>query len=181
MSTLKRWIITGVSFGAGAAVIIALIICGYLWYSSKQKPPKPWDTKAITAIYDSVYTEGENNYFVFYYTLQNNTDFDYNLSDLTNITLMGKLKKQKSLTGKKTDEFLKPDYPILIPAKQRIRFALHLGYPYDKTLKKDASEEEEAKYKKDIEAYANKKLSNLDGFVLFDELKRYQIEFSKGW
>jgi len=37
-------------------------------------PPKPWDKKAITAIYDFVDTEGEKNTIVFYYTLQNNTE-----------------------------------------------------------------------------------------------------------
>jgi len=181
MATIKKIIISSIVGGVSFAVSIAIIFGIFFWYQNKPKPPKPWNKDTITATYDSVDTEGEKNYFVFYYTLQNNTDFDYNFSDLTNITVMAKLKKQNSLSGQKKDEFLKPDYPILIPAKQRIRFALHLGYPYDKTLKKDASKEEREKYRKDMEAYANKEFSNLDGFVLFDELNRYQIEFPKGW
>jgi|SRR3972149_8276638 len=181
MATIKKIIISSIVGGVSFAVAIAIIFGLVFWYQNKPKPPKPWNKEAITATYDSVDTEGEKNYFVFYYTLQNNTDFDYKFSDLTNILFMAKLKKQKSLSGQKNNEFLQPDFPILIPAKQRIRFALHLSFPYDKSLKKDASKDESEKYKKELEAYANKEFSNMEGFVLFDEINRYQIEFQKGW
>jgi hypothetical protein len=184
MPTIKRMVVSGLAGGVGFAVAIAIILGIVSWYQSRPKPPKPWDKAAVTATYDSIDTEGQSgrwegqppNRLVFYYTLQNNTDSDYQFSDLTNIVVMAKLKRQKSLSGQKGDKFLQPDSPVLIPAKQRIRFALHVGYPYeyDKSLKAGAS-------KKDIEAYVNEKFSNLDGFALFDENNRYQIDFPKGW
>jgi hypothetical protein len=180
MTNSKKVIAYGIAGGVGFAVALAIISVIVFWYQSNPKPPKPWNKEAITASYDSVAVEGEKNHIVFYYTLQNNTDFDYKPMDLSNIVAMAKLKKQKSLSGQKNDEVLRPDYPILIPAKQRIRFAFHLGYPYNKSLKKDATQEEQEKYIKDIEAYVNEEFSNLDGFVLFDEMNRYQIEFPKG-
>ena len=181
MSTLKRWIIMGASFGAGLAVTLALIIGGYLWYASKPKPPKPWDTKAITATYDFIDTEGDNNTIVFYYTLQNNTDYDYRITDASNFTLMGKLEKQKSLSGAKGDRFLKFDFPLLLPAKQRLRFAIHLDYPYDKKSKAEATKDEREKYRKELSAFLKEKTPNLDGFAIFDELNRYQIDFPREW
>jgi hypothetical protein len=178
MPTVKKIIISSIVGGVSIAVTIAIIFVIISWYENR---PKPWNKDAISATYDYIETEGEKNYFVCYYTLQNNTDYDYKFSDLTDILIMSKLKKQKSLSGNKESDTLKPDYPIIIPAKQRIRFAIHLQYPYDKTLKEDASKEERKAYRKDIEAFFNNKLQNLDGFVLFDERARYQIEFPKGW
>ena len=181
MSTLKHWIITGASFGAGLAITLALIIGGYLWYSSKPKPPKPWDTKAITATYDRVDTEGDNNTIVFYYILQNNTDYDYHIVDASNVTLMDKLEKQKSLSWGKSDQFLKFDYPLLLPAKQRLRFAIHLDYPYNKKIKAEATKDEIEKYRKALSGFLKEETPNLNGFAMFDELNRYQIDFPREW
>jgi hypothetical protein len=67
---------------------------------------------------------------VFYYTLENTTDFDYRVEDGNQITMTGRLEPENSLTP-----FLKPegvvDYPIFVPAKKRVRFRVHLiGYEY---------------------------------------------------
>jgi len=78
---------------------------------------------------------------------------------------------------------LEINYPIFIPAKQRGRYSISLPsyrYPGGK-LKDDASKEERQAYGKAISAYVNEKFGNLNGFVLFDEANRYQINFPKGW
>lgn len=181
MTTIKRVIVSGIAGGVGFAAALAIIFGTIYWYQGKPKPPKPWNKTAIAASYDTVDVEGEKNHLVFSYTLQNNTDFDYGFSDLNSIMAMARLKKQKSLSGNKNDDLLRPDCPILIPAKQRLRFALHVAYPYDKSLKNDATKEEKERYRKDLEAYVAKEFSNLDGFTIFDEVNRYQIEFPKGW
>lgn len=168
------------SFGAGVVITAALILGTFFWYESR---PKPWNSTAIAAIYNSIDTEGEKNTFVFYYTLENNTDFDYKISFLSDVVLLAKLKRGDSLSGKINDKFFQPDYRILLPARQRIRFAIHLGYPYvyDIPRKEDATDEEKEKYRNELKAYASKKFSNLNGFVIFDEKHRYQINFPKGW
>lgn len=181
MPNLKRWIITGASFGIGLAVTLLLAVGAYLWYEGRPKPPRPWNTYAISAHYDSVDTEGDENTIVFYYTLQNDLDYDYRILDASNVVLMAKLAKQKSLSGSKNDQYLKCDIPVLIPAKQRVRFPVHLGYPYKKARKTAVSREEREKFRREIESYLNEELTNLDGFVLFDEMNRYQINFPKGW
>lgn len=181
MSTLKRWAITGASFGAGLAVTLSLIAGVYSLYASKPNPPKPWNTRAITATYDYIDTEGDNNTFVFYYTLQNNTDYDYRIADATNVTLLAKLERQKSLSGSKNDQYLKFDFPLLVPAKQRLRLAIHLDYPSGKQSKAEATKDEREKYKNELSVLLNVTVPNLDGFAIFDESNRYQIDLPKGW
>jgi hypothetical protein len=175
---MKRWIITGLSFGAGLAITLLLIFGVYSWFKNR---PRAWDNKSITANYDGVDTEGDKNTLVFYYTLQNNTDFDYSIDDVAKITLLVKLERQKSLSGGKNDSFLKGDFPLFLPAKQRLRFGIHLGYPYEKKGKDNPSREEQVQYRKEVASYVKNELSNVDGFVLFDEAKRYQVDFPPGW
>jgi hypothetical protein len=181
MASLKKIAVVSFSFGAGIAFIAALIIGGFFWYESKPKPPAPWNTTAITPKYDHIGTEEEFNYLVFYYILQNNTDYDYQISDLSNIVILAKLKRQDSFSGDKDSPYLTTDYPIFIPAGKRLRFGIHLRYPSGKRLKADASIEERKKFRKELEKYVDKKLSNLNGFSLFDEMNRYQIDFPNGW
>jgi hypothetical protein len=181
MATIKRLIIISVSFGIGFAVTVALIIAGFMWYQSRPKLPKPWNPNAMIATYDYIDVEGQDNNFVFYYTLENRTDIDYKISESSDVIVMGKLEKQKSLTGDSKGEDLKPDHPILIPAKERIRFGIHLGYPYKKKMKEGSTKEEKKQYREELRKYVSEELPNLDGFVLFDERNRYQIDFPGGW
>jgi hypothetical protein len=37
------------------------------------------------------------------------------------------------------------------------------------------------KFRADVQKFVNEKHPNIGGFVLFDQSKRYQIEFPKGW
>lgn len=178
MSAIKRWIITGLSFGAGFAITLAIIIGLFIWHENK---PKPWDTKAITSIYDTADIEGDNSTFVFYYTLQNNTDKDYTINDASDFVLLSKLKRQNSLSGTNTQDLLKIDTPILLPAKQRLRFAIHLGYPYENKSIVGPTKEDKEKFRKEIGLYLQKEIPNLNGYVLFDKTNRYQINFNRGW
>ena len=98
--------IISLSFGIGFALTISIVLGGFLWYQNKPKTPKPWDTSAITATYEYISTEGDDNTFVFHYILQNNTDFDYRISNLSDVVTMVKLKKQDSLSGFTNNESL---------------------------------------------------------------------------
>jgi hypothetical protein len=91
----------------------------------------------------------------------------------------GRLEKQHSLTHFGESETI--DYPVAIPAKKRVRFPVHLGYPYSEKEKPDADREAKRKYKAALEAYISDKLGNLDGFDLLDENTRYEIVFPSGW
>jgi hypothetical protein len=171
----KRWLVFGAGAGAAFAVTLAVIVGGFLWRESRPKPPKPWDTKAITASFGSIDTEGEKNILVFYYTLENSADSDYRSPDGAGVSIAGRLKREQSLSIARGAISL--DYPVFVPAHQRVLFALHLsGYPCTEPLPPPGAER-----RADLSAYVAKEMPNLDGFVLFDEANRYQINFPKGW
>jgi hypothetical protein len=181
----KKALLIGLGWGLGTALGLAILVGGFLWYGSRPKPPKPpkpWDSAAIKADYDVAYTEGDNNVIVIYYTLENTTDFDYRIEDGHDVMMSAKLEKQNNLSPFALDDnFAKVDYPIFVPAKKRVRFPVHLGYPYP--VKDDAKADVDArkKYRQAVEKYISDDLANLDGFDLLDETNRYEIVFPAGW
>ena len=153
-----------------------------LWYSSRPKPPKPWDNHAVVAEYDYVTTQGDANNIAVYYTLQNNTDFDYEVNLAGQIQLAAKLGRENSLSiNKSGDNNLTGDFPVFVPAHGRARFGLHLKYPYGEKYDSNASEDERYDFGTKLAKYMTSELSNLDGFVILDQTRRYKIEFPNGW
>ena len=97
----KKLLLTGIGWGLGTAVGLALIVGGFLWYESRPKPPvppKPWNSSAIKADYDFVTSEGDKNTIVFYYNLENTTDFDYRVENAEHVAMNGRLGSENSLT-----------------------------------------------------------------------------------
>ena len=180
MTSFKRPSIVGASFGIGF-VVAAIIIGAFVWYKAQ---PKPWNNAAIAATFDDINLEGKDNTFVFYYTLQNNTDSDFTLYAGSDLIVMMKLARQKSLARDKIGDSDLPniDSPIFLPPRQRLRIGIHMAIPYDgEALKEGKSSEERKKYQEKLKAYVAQELSNLEGFTIFDKRNRLQIEFPKGW
>jgi len=182
MADWKKNLLIGVGWGLGTAVGLVLLVGAFLWYTSRPKPPKPpkpWNVAAIKAEYDRAGTEGDKNTIAFYYTLENTTDFDYRVEDGQNILMSGKLEEEKTLS--RDSDFVRIDYPIIVPAKKRVYFAVHIGYPYPEKEKEHANLEERRTYRAGIEKFVSDELGNLDGFDLLDETNRYEILFPGGW
>ena len=169
--------------GAALALVIALVAGGYLWYEARPKPPKPWNNTAVKASFDYLSTEGKTNTFDFCYTLQNTTPRDYEVDNRAELSVAGRLLREKSLSFESDGErFVRPDLPIFIPSGQRLRFVIHLDYPYPgKDLPSGASAEDRKKYREALNKFVNENLTNLNGFVLFDKTHHYEIVLPKGW
>jgi len=182
MTEWKRPLFIGIGWGLGTAVGLALIVGGFLWYQSRPKPPKPpkpWNTAAIKAEYDDSDTEGNTNTVVISYTLENTTDFDYRVENARDITFSGKLLMENSLSP--DSSMVRLDYPILVPAKKRVRFAIHIPFPYPEKMKPNPAPGEGKKYRESVEKFIAKEMNNLDGFDLLDENNRYEIILPAGW
>lgn len=178
----KNMALKSAFFGAGFSLILIITIGGYFWYQSKPKPPKPWDNNAIIAHYDYADTVGEQNTIVFYYTIENKTNYDYSINDMDKILLYANLNRQKTLSGGDIDETLNIEYPIHVPSKHRVRFKINLNYSTDiKGLESSSTNEERNKFNKEMSAYISNKFKNLNGFSMFDLINRYKIEFPAGW
>lgn len=182
MSTWKKLTIGALAAGFGVGLAASLAVGGYIWCRSRPRPPAPWNSAAIRAEFDTLGTEGDQPTIAFDYTLENTTRFDYRVADVSGLSLAGKLKKENSLSLETDEKILRVDLPIFIPAGQRLRFRVHLGYPYPgKTLPDDASADERKRYYDGLKNYVAKDLANLNGFVLFDETHRYEIDLPRGW
>jgi len=182
MAEWRKLLLLGLGWGLGTAVGLALLVGGFLWYQGRPRPtepPKPWNTTAIKAEYDTTDTEGDKNTIVFFYTLENTSDFDYRVGSSDQILMNATLMKQKNLTPFTETE--KIDYPIIVPAKKRMRFLIHISYTCPAKQKEGADLEERRKHGRDVEKYVSDELTNLDGFDFLDETKRYEIVFPAGW
>jgi hypothetical protein len=175
MPLWKRLVIISVAGGVGVALTFALIVGGLIWFQSLPKPPKAWNERAIRASYvDTIVeqTDRGNAALVFYYDIQNDTDFDYRLDDSSSIVIMQELGTESSLSAEK---HIKLEYPVFVPAKHRARIALSLSHAFE------WPDETDPAFQKKVSGFVKRRLADVEGFVLFDETRRYQINFPKGW
>ena len=180
MTGWKRFVLIGLGWGIGTGVALAASLAVFLWYQARPKPPKPWDASSIKASYDYMETEGDKDTVAILYTLENTTDFDYRIEDKNEVTMNAKLERQNSLSPFK-DELSSIDLPVLVPAKKRISFRIHLTYPSGLKENANADKDERSKYREAVEKFVNDKLTNLNGFELLDSANRYDIVFDAGW
>ncbi len=178
----KRLFVIVLGATCGVVLGISAVLGVVLWYTSRPQPPEAWDPSSIVAKYDYVSTEPSDNTFVFYYVLQNNTAEDYRLEsdDRESMVLMSLLENEKSLASDGSD-LLTIDLPLFIPANQRLRVEIHVKYPFDEALPEGATDEQREAYQARLRSFLNDRMGNLTGFSLYDQRKRYQILFPKGW
>ena len=178
----KKVALKSAFFGSGFSLMLIITIGGFFWYQSRPKPLKPWDNNAIIAYYDYADTVGEQNTIIFYYTIENKTNYDYSINDIDKILLYANLNRQQSLSGGYIDEILNIEYPIHVPSKHRVRFKINLNYStHIKGLESGSTNEERGKFNKEMSAYLSNRFKNLNGFSMFDLINRYKIEFPAGW
>jgi len=177
----KRLIVIGASFGVAFALALSAIVAATLWYSSRPKPPKPWKSKAIIATFDYPGVEEDTNpkTIVLYYTLENTMEADYRMPKKDQLGIKGRLRWENSLSGGSL-------FPIdedenFLPPEQRRRFALHLGYPMKAELVPEQTKGDQRRQWQVIANFMKKEMPNLNGFVTFDTVNRYQIELPNGW
>jgi hypothetical protein len=178
MTTVKKLIIIGASAGASFAVVLASLAAVLMWWESRPKPPLPWNAQAFSASFESIETTDADKKIAFRYMLRNNTDSDYRIESNTGISLMGKLEKPASLQGNEGE--FKFALPFFVPAREQVRFEIKSVLGFKGESKASAGTDQEPS-DKEIGAFVNKKIGNLNGFVLFDEARRYKIDFPKGW
>jgi hypothetical protein len=180
MENWKKIVFRAAGFGGGFAVVAALILGIIVWCSSRPVKPKPWDTKSITAVFGNLSTEGTNHTVIYNYTLINNTDSDYSLQD-DSTSHIGFKRMQTNALDFSDKDFIKPDFPIYIPAKSRVSIALHMPLPYESDVDLNSPTAVQHDYYTKLSHFVSDTISNVDGFVLMDDSSRYEIIFPNGW
>jgi hypothetical protein len=158
-------------------VIFAMVSIAGAWSVNQSlgKRAGPWDSNAITATYMGAQlrqsSAGDAALFLAY-ELENNTNKDYRLSDGPGYVVMSRVKPDGSLSSQ---EPVKLSYATFLPAHQRARLALEMQRPFRWPADGDPL------LSKQLADFVTQKLSNVDGFVLFDQADRCEIDFPSGW
>ena len=181
MAPWKRILLKSLGVGVGIGVGFAICVASYAWYSSRPKPPKPWDANAITATFEHADTSGENHHLRFLYSIENHTDLDYK-TETANLRVSAVIAPDNSLLSGAGQVKFGDDY-VFLPAKQRVLVLLEMpDYPYpgSDALSRDTAEERK-KYRDAVQKYVSADFPRLNGFAAFDEINRYRINFPSGW
>jgi hypothetical protein len=171
MQPWTRFVLFRTAPGLGFAVTLGLILGGTLLYQARPQTPKAWNTSALTATFDGVGVEGADHRLAFYYVVENNTGLDYQLPDHFDVSVMSKLKGG-SLSF--DNGAFKADDEMFLPAKMGVRFAIHTKWRCPDPVADPSANGA-------LTGYVAKIAPDLDGFVLFDQRNRYQIDLPKGW
>jgi len=179
----KRLVVISAASGAGFAVVLAVIVGGSLWYKSRPNAPKPWNTGALKATFVGIWTEGEKRTISFSYVLENRTDVDYEVQSGESIVLGFHLLQENGLSLVHDENVLRVNWPLFVPAKQRVLFNIYSGFSFvgQEEPRADATADEERNYRKAVGDFFTRKDGNWNGFVILDKINRYQIDFPKGW
>jgi hypothetical protein len=176
MAEWKKPLLIGIGWGLGTAVGLVVLVGGFLWYQSRPKPPKPWNTSAIVSKDPPGF--GSTNDFKqleFLYSLEHNTNVDYQIESESELNIMARDKDGTLLAPLSADE-QHWRLPIFIPAKQRaiVTFLLTVsGIPEHK-----ASETAE-QYHERLRAWCEENMGAVASFVVFDRANHYQINLPR--
>lgn len=163
-----RFVILRAATGAGFALALSLFVGGIAIYKAHPRAVKPWNTHAINASFSDIGVDSADGTLVFYYVLANETDRDYQLPDQFDVTVMSKLKEGALSLDNGS---YKSDADVFLPARQRVRFAVHSAWRFPADRPGGGT----------LASYVNELAPSLDGFVVFDQKNRYEIELPKGW
>ena len=178
MHPWKKILLRAAGFGGGFAIVAAIIVGIAVWSSARPAKPKPWNIKAVTAKYDGLSVT--NGSLKVWYALENNTDDDFRIESDEGVHLGAELKEPKALSF--TDkEHTTTDYPIYVPARRNVRFAINVVFLKPEIGAEGTTEDEKSDYRTKLAQFALTSLPNVDYFVLMDDNSRDEIDLPTGW
>jgi hypothetical protein len=162
--------------GAGAALMLCFLGAAVLWYISRPKPIRPWNDKALIANdMPGFGRDSDDSTFSFSYTVQNATGSDYALDSFQQPKLLAVID-DGSLSNPIDEKRLVLRTPIFIPSHQKGTITIRL-----KALKAPEQKQDEPDdtYHERLRQYLNDHIKSVEGFVLFDESNRYQVNLMR--
>jgi hypothetical protein len=158
-------------------LIFAVVSVAGAWSvnESVERRSAPWDSEAITATYMGAQLRElstSDTALFLAYELQNNTNKDYRLSDGPGYVIMSRIKSDGSLSSQQPVQL---SYGTFLPAHRRATLALEIKRPFRWPADNDSL------LSKKLVDFVTLELSDVDGFVLFDQADRCEIDFPSGW
>ncbi len=160
---------------AGAIPMLCLLGAVALWYVSRPKPTPPWNENALTTNeLPSFGVNDDDNSFYLSYTVQNAMSTDYTIEHLQPKLLA--VVSNGSLSNPIEENRLTLRTPIFIPSHQKGTITVYLKALKAPEQKRDESDDV---YHERLRQYLNDHVKGVQGFVLFDESSRYQINLPR--
>jgi hypothetical protein len=175
MAEWKRPLLIGVGWGLGTAVGLVVLVGGFLWYQSRPKPPKPWNTAALAIKEPPRFQSADHEHLEFTYSIQNTTNSDYQIVSDEMVKVVARYK-DGTLSTPLSTQVRHLELPVFIPANQKseLTFSVALsGIPERKLSESDEQ------YQERLRAYCEDHLGSVANFVLFDEANRYEIDLPR--
>jgi hypothetical protein len=167
MMVRAAWIAAGV-----CSLAVVLLAVEFHRSGSTSAAPNSWNSGAIHGTLAAVRVrelDPAHAAVIFFYDLENRTDSDYRLSSGPNVVIMSRLQSGGILSS---DQQITLDAAAFVPAKNRTRIALEITHGFEWPAQRDAAAE------KQLRQFVVDQVSGLEGFVLFDQGTRYQIELA---
>lgn len=170
--SMAQWKKLGWACLAVGALALILILVRLGRSGRFSSAANPWNSRAIQSTLAGVRVrelDSTHAAVVFFYDLDNRTDSDYRLSSGPNVVIMSRLQPSGSLSS---DEPISLDSAAFVPAKNRTRIALEISRAFDWPAQRDAAAERQ------VRQFVADQVAGVEGFVLFDQAARYQIELA---
>jgi hypothetical protein len=171
MAQWKKLVLIAISTCA-LLILLVVIFSRPQRVASSQAQVNPWNSLAIESTLVGVRVrevDPTHAAVVFLYDLSNQTDTDYQLASGPNLLIMSRLEPGGSLSSDRQASLTSVGF---VPAKNRTRIALEVSRPFNWPAQRDATSE------RAIRQLVADEVAGLDGFVLFDQATRYQIELA---
>jgi hypothetical protein len=167
----------------GVGALLAVLLVGVLlWFTGRlpqseisAKSAAPWNSHAVQTTYAGVRVreiDASNAAVVFLYDLDNRSQSDYQLVKGPDVVVMSRLKSASTLSSEKPVTL---SASAFVPANNRTRIALEIAEPFSWPARMDASSD--ARFRELIA----QETAEVDGFVIFDQAHRYQIDLAGSW
>lgn len=176
---MKYFFLTFV-FLIAAASVVFFVLRNPPKQESVPKQPRDWNTHAIRGTFAGVQVkeiDPTHAQLVFSYDLENATDAEYRLAGGPEVALMEQLKSDGSL---RSQDSVRIDNAVFLPPKSRGRIGLQVVRPFN--WPSQIATGQVGPFTQDkFRSFVGKEVSNVQGFILFDEASRYKIELPGGW
>jgi hypothetical protein len=167
----------GIGALSAIVLVVALIVTLRIFTGERTSATRPtsWNSRAIQARFSGVKVrevDPASADLIFSFDLDNTTDADYQLAKGPNVVIMSRLKSDGSFSS---EQEVNLNSSIFVPAGNRTRVALEIVRPFQWPAQQDAASD--AKFRQLVVG----QVADLDGFVLFDQTTRYQIDLPGEW
>ena len=167
--------ITFLKSAVSLGLALCIVVGALRWFVPRQKTTKVWNGKALL-VHDApaIAFSDETATVSLVYHIENATDSDYSIETTQHVKILAVLG-DGSLAGPIADKAILRT-PIFVPAHRLGTIVLHLIA--FRPPEQNQGESAEA-YRERLRQSMNEQMSNIHGFIIFDDLNRYQVNLGK--